>query len=476
MKDLKSTLIRHSVMTSASTVVAVAFMALPALEPTRDTISLQLGLSGQLGLWAPVAAVVACVHALVYYLSVKTIARPFQKLATNATHCEQGFAFKTKSNSSEEDAIKHAIETNNLKTREAQQLAEELEGELHDLKTQLESAQAKIQDLSTSKQEAERLTSKLRVDCESLKASKTALELTLDNERRSKIGAEIEKRSDEIYTQMERAVSAAALKSIWLPSFVQELKGPAAVIKEITSALNGNCHHTPLSQITEQIDLIHQQNENQIAILEDILAKQTTDFSQERPVPADLELQEAPSDPVETPELTVNEGVEVEVIAPETEATTIAPQLERNPFALESILQNLVEEFSPLAPDSHITYSFDPDLGIEIEDESLLALLHSLVEAAVALVENGEITLGVDLTTSDLTFDVACDGELGLNLSPSLDTAKQHAERLGGTIEIERCSSNELHFSFAYPLDPAEAEAPTSADVIEIQSQTIDNE
>ena len=40
------------------------------------------------------------------------------------------------------------------------------------------------------------------------------LEANLDEERKANVHQEIEKRSDEIYSQMDKAVEASALKSI----------------------------------------------------------------------------------------------------------------------------------------------------------------------------------------------------------------------------------------------------------------------
>ncbi len=492
MKDLKSTLSIHTAIATAATVSGLVFMALPALASTRESLTASLGLSGQLSLWVPVGSMIAVVHGLAYFLSVKKIARPFQKLATNATLSEQGFAFKTRSNTSEEDTIKHAVEATNLKAREAQQLAEELEGEVHDLKSQLESAQFKIQTITSENQEAVKAVSELRVECETLKASKTALELTLENERKTKIGAEVEKRTDEIYAQMERAVAAASLKSLWLPTFVQELKEPAALINEISGGLRDNCSNTPISTIAEQIQQIHRQAEKQLTTLQAILDRQPADMKIDAPRPSE--------EPQEVAAPTRSEVAVTEVIAEvetmeaeeETEESLEAGHREiglavqekaeavekqepaENPYAVETVLQRIIEEFSPSAMDAHMSYTVDTDLGIEIADENLTALMRSLTKAAVNSVEEGEITLGIELTTEHLIFDVACEGDLTFSDPACVDKANRLADQLGGQIDIDRPGEKELHFSFAYPI--GEDSEANEEDVIEIQSQLIGND
>ncbi|MDQ8185526.1 hypothetical protein [Pelagicoccus sp. SDUM812002] len=489
MRDLKSTLSFHSAIATTATASGLLFMALPALATTRDSLSSSLGLSGQLSLWVLVGVLIAGIHGLVYSMSVKRIARPFQKLATNATLCEQGFAFKTRSSSKEEDTIKHAIETNNLKAREAERQAGDLEGEVRELKSQLESAQFKIQTISTENKEAVKAASELRLECETLKASKTALELTLESERKSKIGAEVEKRTEEIYSQMERAVEASSLKSLWLPSFVQELKEPASLINEISSGLRDNCNNTPISTIAIQIEQIQRQAEKQLSTLQAILDRQPADMKFDSPAPlkaeSPSEMKDAKTE-VEAEIETIDLDEEIEetfesqhreiglAVQKEAEANTVKKTKE-NPFAVEAVLQRIIGEFSPIAPDAHICYTVDADLGIEIEDETLISLMRDLTKAAVNSVEEGEITLGIELTTEHLIFDVACEGDLVFSDPACVDNANRLADQLGGQIEIDRPGEQELHFSFAYPIGGEDFEAE-EIDRIEAKSNLIGNE
>ncbi|MDQ8179203.1 hypothetical protein [Pelagicoccus sp. SDUM812005] len=488
MKNLKSTLTVHTAIASAATVCSIAFMALPSLAAFRESLSAQLGLAGQLGLWLPVAATAAAAHGLAYVLSVRKIAAPFQKLATNASHCEQGFAFKTKSNTKEEDVIKHAIETNNLKTKEAQQVAEELEADLEQLKSKLEAAEAKIESLGSAKASAEKAASELRLRCETLNASKVALELTLENERKSKIGAEVEKRAEEIYSQMQKAVSAASLKSIWLPSFVHQLKGPASVINEISAGLRNNCSETPLTQIAAQIEQIHLQTEKQLATLQGILDTQVLELASDPLPPQSKQARsneainaiasegQTPCDEDELDSEFDASPRQIGLAMPEpvrSPARLESAEQPESPHSIENVLGSIIDHFSPLAPDAHLSYTVDTELGIEIEDDTLLALMRALTQAAVNSVDEGEITLGVELTTEHLVFDIACEGDIVFSDPACIDKAGVHARKLGGHIDIDRPGENELHFSFSYPL---EAPAPAEEDVIEIQSQRIGSE
>lgn len=497
MKDLK-TIAKHQFFTlSISTGVIVIFLSLPALDSVRASLAAQLRLPTTL-IWMPFLGLLVGLQYFLFRKCDSSITIPFRRLSQFAERGEQGFAFKNKSSSKEEDVIKHAIEAANLRAKEAQEQADELEDLLKQTQSELEKTRESKAKVEAELEKTDAIGRELRVENETLKASKTAIELTLENERKTKINIEVEKRTDEIYSQMEQAVSAAAMKHIWIPSLVQELKTPISIIRETSTRLSGSWSQASISQVNEQIELIREQSVAQLEILEDILSRKvetkreavaSVEVEPEAPQPVDpsafppppqatskpklslnIEAEEKPT--IEAEEETVFEiepeepEIEFEVAEPEPIAKREAPKA--SPYALQQILKNLIEEFQPRCALTEISYSIDEDLEVEIEDDSLLELIHSLTECATSVARSGKVIIGVDLKTESIVFDIACIGVLAQQPNiTSYAKAEQHARNLGGQISVETSSESELHLSFEYSLADSQA---SEQDAIEIDS------
>lgn len=482
MKDLKKTFTQHFLVSSSTSVAVLAFMALPSLEETRHHTATTLGASPSL-LWIPATLLVIGFQYLSFKRSLTLVAHPLHRLMREAEHGEQGFAFKTRAKTKEEDGIKHAIEAANLRTREANEQAEELEAALEKIQKALSDEEQKAAAYQAKFEELDNATKGIRFEAETLKAAKTALELTLENERKSKIGAEVEKRAEEIYLQMERAVSAAATKSIWIPSLVHELKTPITLINELSAKLSRSWQERSLKEVGEEIETILIQSKAQLSLLDEILERQPP---QAKPEPPALDLPsttipDPAGDQTSQPEpesiLEITADVQLHELEPDSSPLPIglSPQAKQNAepgpsdYALESVLGALVDEFSKQHADVHYSIALDKDLEIELEDPAMLALLHTLAECASHCTQEGEVVFGVELQTEALAFDVVCNGHLSPHIDPILlARAERNAKQLGGQIEIESTTSTELHLSFNYPLGTP-APAAANKQVIELE-------
>lgn len=469
MKDLKKTFTHQFAVSAVGSAALLAFMTLPYLESARIQLAANTGTSPAL-LWLFSTLLIVGLQFLGFRSAIKKVATPFNQLMREAEHGTQGFAFKTRSKSAEEDGIKHAIEAANLRAREANDHAEELEAELGKSQNALSAEQTKSNTLQERFDELDNATRNIRVENETLKASQTALELTLENERKSKVGAEVEKRAEEIYSQMERAVSAAAIKNIWIPSLVHELKTPISIIDQISGDLSNSWTKTSIHEVEKQIHSIKSQSQTQLKLLEQILERSVPENITEPPAliletekPSQASTPKPERQAEEQPLFAIEDELEEDEPAKDPQPIGLEPKTEErpapSPHSLEAVLGNITREFSAKIADVHYSYAFDKDLEIELEDPDMLSLLHTLTESASCATLEGEIIIGVDLQPEDLIFDVVCNGELSPHIDPILlSRAEREAQGLGGKIEVESTTATELHLSFTYPLAAPKAE------------------
>ena len=100
------------------------------------------------------------------------------------------------------------------------------------------------------------------------------LEANLDEERKANVHQEIEKRSDEIYSQMEKAVEASALKSIWLPHIAKDLNGPAAIIHKTIADLQENWDTASFARLKSDLAELQEQGEILMNVLNRLTEKE----------------------------------------------------------------------------------------------------------------------------------------------------------------------------------------------------------
>ncbi|MDQ8202992.1 hypothetical protein [Pelagicoccus sp. SDUM812003] len=484
MKSLQSKLKTAFVASSAIAAPLLLLSTLPALSAMRATASASIGISETVLSLLVTGTVLGCI-ALIYRVSIALAGRPFEQLAQPESDGKLSPVFQTRSRSAEEDALKRRILEQSQQLAASKERSETLEKELSRANARADQLERKAAELSGRIEELEASSRKLKSQNETLQSSKVALELTLENERKSKVGVEVEKRTEEIYAQLSNAVSAASFKAVWVPSMVNQLRTPIALINQQAARLHKTWDSLSFTKVKDDILEIQEQSELQIKLLDELLKRETT-LTPSPPVASNssastpsetsfepqhgaasqrAELRETPleSQTVEQPEhAEVEEPPALFVEEPPALDLEPMPSEKNKSFSLRSeydlirILDNLTREFSLLAKNTRIEYAIDEDLEVELTDSTLLNLLHGLVEIAVDQVSDGSITIGVDLQTESIQFDVACQGNLKNVAGIDLRHIDSLASELKGKLGIDAPSATELHLSFDYRFEAIE--------------------
>ncbi len=301
---------------------AMLFLTTPYLEGSRAFIATSLGLDAS-GIWIPVSLILLIMTCTVLVRLIWLLANPISELAKRSERGQiGGYAFKKKSKSREEDALKHFIDSQSLKANEMEQQVEELEEEINRLNEEFDAFSGKDEEQEQTIMELRKQLRSANNELETLKEDNTSLESALAMERNSKVGMEVEKRTGEIYAQMEKAMNQRASNTSWMPSVLQELKTPITIIKKTSKRLLDSWGEVSFSRLKDDIQEIDTQSDLQISILESESSAsgpengETTHLLPEHKPEEDSDdtLEEAISERAETPlELDVVEEEEEEI-------------------------------------------------------------------------------------------------------------------------------------------------------------------
>ena len=359
MKSIKSIHTRYLLASTAIHSLLILFLALPALDEIRAKIA-ELGGLTQSSLWIPAIVLIVAVNYVILKLFKRTISEPILHVAKEIELNKPGtYAFKSISENAEEKALKHFVESQSLRTAEMEILIEDLEIERDQAMRELEVALEKTERSAKELVEALASKSDIRETAERLKAKNTVLKQELETARKQKVGNEVQKRADEIYAQMERAVESAAYKKIWLPSVLQELKTPAKIIRDLANRIDRSWGDTSLNKLKHEVDEISRQCVSQLKLLNEISKRELP------PVEDDQNLNTDSQSAIIEPETTVQTTDEKPVIAPEPEAEN--PGM--STIADENVSANKIPESFATEPDENA--KIDIVAKREIEDQPL---------------------------------------------------------------------------------------------------------
>jgi len=274
MKTLDKIAQRQFLVAALAASASLALVGHPSLKPILDGAAPWLKLPAQLH-WLPALLILVGIQLLLLYNLKKRVSEPLNRLSKYAERGERDPHPKTKSHSAEETSIRRAINESYIKSEALEDESNELEEQLQESQSLLKSTVAAKRTLEIEIEETRASNQALRGEFDELRTAKTALEMTLESERRAKAGVEVERHVDQIYLQMERAIEAASLKRIWIPSTVQELRIPASVIAETVRQISRTGAQVSFAQLQEHIETIRQQSDAQIKVLERILSNET---------------------------------------------------------------------------------------------------------------------------------------------------------------------------------------------------------
>ncbi len=192
-------------------------------------------------LWLPISGILALSLYLAYVWLNATIAKPLNALAEHIREGESNaYNLCARSRSKEEIAIKGYIDSHDQKVADVRDERDRFEKELKKTRNDCEAAQSKNDRQAGEIGELDRIQKKLRVESQSLSAANEVLETALETERKTKVGREVKRRTEEIYSQVERAVSEASARAIWIPNLLNKIETPTTLINELTKRLQDN--------------------------------------------------------------------------------------------------------------------------------------------------------------------------------------------------------------------------------------------
>lgn len=269
MTNIRSLITRYSIACASLQIGAIVFMTLPWFEAARASLAASFGISPN-GLWAPIALLLVGAMAFASWRLGTLIANPLVSLIRQAESNRLGFAFQQKSKIMEDGRLRHFIESQSARLKELEDQMDGFENSATQSKEALDKATLEREEGQKELLETKAALSQARAELEKLEARNAALAEEIASERRSKVGREVQMRTEEIYAQMSKAVEASALKKIWLPSALQELRGPISIIQDIAKRLESKWQETSLGRLQEEIATIRQQSESQLELLDRI--------------------------------------------------------------------------------------------------------------------------------------------------------------------------------------------------------------
>lgn len=476
-------------------------MTIPQLEGIRTRLAESLGLSTNL-LWLPITALLAIAFFGVLKGLGFVVAKPIENLARHARDGESAdYVFQKKSILDEENTLKRVFEKQASKVKGVEELFEDLTSSLKQANEQVATHTSQSERQSREIEQFEQSQYELRVINQSLSAENETLRSCLDIERKTKVGREVKMRAEEIYAQMERAVAQASARSIWIPNLIEQLKVPTAAIANLSQDLESNWQKTSIERISEEIAEIRLQSDLQRELLDNLspeellasvpeiapilepeaeiepapaieapkptlepkpIAEETPSFE----IPADEFIEEAlKPKAVENVTIKKEPAYEADIVSSETEFIELVqepiPALIDNPSdqaieevesltALQSLVFELVSDYSKEVEDVSIDADFQGNVDLEVDEELLESVLSNLLEIAIYQWKEGSVKLNVSRNDNEITFAVDSKGK-PLAYGEFDETQTNRIESaLDRKISVDMPSENELRMRYKY--------------------------
>ncbi len=289
MKEIQNQIKRSFAVFATLFAIAIAFMATPYFEGQRAAAASSLGLTPD-ALWIPLAAILIAALYLTYLWLNATIAKPIQSLARHVREGESSdYNLGLRSKSKEEHALKGYIQDHDQVVAEVREERDAFEKELKATRNERDAAQSLSDRQASEIAELDRILKKTRVEAQTSAAANEVLETALETERKTKVGREVKRRAEEIYSQVERAVSEASARSIWIPNLLSKIETPTTLINTLSKNLEANWSQLSITRIEEEIAEIRKQSDLQLVMLETVEAEDILPAQ----IPTEKELEEA---------------------------------------------------------------------------------------------------------------------------------------------------------------------------------------
>ncbi|MDQ8184887.1 hypothetical protein [Pelagicoccus sp. SDUM812002] len=286
MKESKYILNQRIALSFFLQAAIVTLIALPELDPYRAQLS-ELSTLPEKYFWIPLLILMLLLQMPILSGIGTKVVDPLEELVNQTKLGANSIAFKKKSQNSEEDHLKHFIESQALRAIDLEAEVNRLEGEIERINQVAETPPEEIDEMrekiakadqtkaalqntiaeeKSKTEEQEKRGNELR---RQLKATKLELETVLFNQRRSRMEpAELE--SEVLPSE---SVQPTEFDETLPTSLVEKLLTPLNLIHNLSWRLAKAWAETPPAQIREGLEEISMQSENQIALLKQHRAK-----------------------------------------------------------------------------------------------------------------------------------------------------------------------------------------------------------
>ena len=273
MTTTNSLAARYFAIALTASLLVMAFLYLPAFEASRAVLIDNWGLPPST-LFVGTAALIFAIYLLILLRFHQIATQPLTQLIKQLETNRLTNAFSTKAKVMEVDRFRYLLENRSLMVEKLEDRIGELEKDQLSLNEKLAASSKEKKSNLISIEERTRRVEELRSERAVLEERVIRLEANLDEERKANVHQEIEKRSDEIYSQMEKAVEASALKSIWLPHIAKDLNGPAAIIHKTIADLQENWDTASFARLKSDLAELQEQGEILMNVLNRLTEKE----------------------------------------------------------------------------------------------------------------------------------------------------------------------------------------------------------
>ena len=453
----------------------IALFALPNLAPARQALTDRFDLGSQEALLVVGWILSAVISGFILLRLATALYRPFHRMAHFISKNQHTIALQLEDTFKEERVIKRFMDSQDMRVIDAESQMEEMENQTA---RKLEQLNASIEDAKEAEErmadmiEAQR---KLRLDNEILKAAKEASEYALDFERRSKVGAEVERRTEEIYLQMERAITNAAMRSLWQPSRLYELKIQTRIIEKTAERIQKYWKEISMGQLQEDLGEIRNQSQKQLNLIEALSHLEPPSVNGNRgeePVQNVELLEEAPQQDEEenkpAASLPAHEHAKTDGKERREKAKSRPkPRKPPEPASSDSHsstnsdtrpnddlfdhLKDLLADISPKKEHVKIRLEVGPEIETPDDRDALNELLSVLIGLAARRVDHGRVTLKAEEKRDRINFLIYVDGTPNPDFKLDLDHAHRLLGDSEGSINAEQGRGHLLVLRYEHP-------------------------
>ncbi len=266
MIRFRAILIRYFAASILVALAAVAFLSLPAFEGARASLTVPFNLNDN-HLTGFIGAVLVLIYAGIYFRLSQIMVDPLETLVRQAETNRLKETYARESSIIEFVRLRFVLESQSQNIRDMESNLEDMEHKWEWAEDGLEKSKERHEAKDKEVAHLNLLLDDLRSALKKLEAKNAELADQLEEESKRSVEEEVDKRSEEIYDQMRKAVQDSAFKTLWLPRFIQELTAGAKGIQRIADQLKSTWTDASLSRMYEDITEISRQSAEQVALL-----------------------------------------------------------------------------------------------------------------------------------------------------------------------------------------------------------------